>query len=148
MDEMLEGQLGAKGGPFALAYVIAHEYGHHIENLLGILSQVRTQEGPRSDSVKVELMADCLAGMWAKDAQQTTDSQGQRIIEDLTQDDIARAIDAAQAVGDDRIQKQSSGRVNPEAWTHGSSAQRVHWFNVGLTKGSLDACDTFAAGAL
>ena len=148
MDEMLAGQLGAKGGPFALAYVIAHEYGHHIENLLGILSQVRTQQGPRSDSVKVELMADCLAGTWAKDAQQTTDAQGQRIIEDLTQDDVARAIDAAQAVGDDRIQKQTSGRVNPEAWTHGSSAQRVHWFNVGLTKGSLDACDTFAAGAL
>ena len=148
MDDMLEGQLGAKGGPFALAYVIAHEYGHHIENLLGILGQVRTQQGPRSDSVKVELMADCLAGMWAKDAQQTTDSQGQRIIEDLTQDDIARAIDAAQAVGDDRIQKQSSGRVNPEAWTHGSSAQRVHWFNVGQKLGSLDACDTFAPGAL
>ena len=148
LDDMLEGQLGAKGGPFALAYVIAHEYGHHIENLLGILGQVRTQQGPKSDSVKVELMADCLAGMWAKDAQQTTDAQGQRIIEDLTQDDINRAIDAAQAVGDDRIQKQSSGRVNPEAWTHGSSEQRVHWFNVGLKKGSLDACNTFAPGAL
>jgi predicted metalloprotease len=148
MAEMLQGQLGAKGGPFALAYVIAHEYGHHIENLLGILGQIRTQQGPRSDGVKVELMADCLAGMWAKDALQTTDSQGRRIIEDLNQDDISRAIDAAQAVGDDRIQKQSTGRVNPEAWTHGSAEQRVHWFNVGLKEGSLEACNTFAPGAL
>ena len=104
MNDMLEGQLGAKGGPFALAYVIAHEYGHHIEDLLGLLGKIRTQQGPKSDSVKIELMADCLAGMWAKDAQTTVDEQGQRIIEDLTQDDIARAIDAAQAVGDDRIQ--------------------------------------------
>jgi predicted metalloprotease len=148
MTDMLEGQLGAKGGPFALGYVIAHEYGHHVEDLLGLLGRVRTQQGPKSDSVKLELMADCLGGMWAKDAQQTTDAQGQPIIEDLTQDDIARAIDAAQAVGDDRIQKQSSGRVNPEAWTHGSSEQRAHWFNVGLQEGSLQACNTFAPGAL
>jgi predicted metalloprotease len=148
MDEMLQGQLGAKGGPFALAYVIAHEYGHHIENLLGVLGQVRTQQGAKSDSVKLELMADCLAGAWAKNAQETKDAQGQAIIEELNQDDIARAIDAAQAVGDDRIQKQSSGRVNPEAWTHGSSEQRVHWFNVGLQDGTIDACNTFAPGAL
>lgn len=148
MDDMLEGQLGARGGPFALAYVIAHEYGHHVENLLGVLGQVRTQKGPKSDAVKVELMADCLAGMWAGRAAQTEDQDGNRIIEDLTQDDIARAIDAAQAVGDDRIQKRSSGRVNPEAWTHGSSEQRVDWFNVGLKEGSLQACNTFAAGAL
>jgi predicted metalloprotease len=86
--------------------------------------------------------------MWAKNAQQTQDASGQPIIEDLTQDDIARAIDAAQAVGDDRIQKESSGRVNPDAWTHGSSQQRVHWFNVGLKDGSLDACNTFAPGAV
>jgi predicted metalloprotease len=148
MTEMLQGQLGAKGGPFALAYVIAHEYGHHVQDLLGILGRIRTQQGATSDSVKTELMADCLAGMWAKSAQQTTDASGNRIIEDLTQDDIARAIDAARAVGDDRIQKESSGRVNPEAWTHGSSEQRVHWFNVGLKEGSLKACDTFAPGAL
>ena len=148
MDDMLQGQLGAKGGPFALSYVIAHEYGHHVENLLGLLGKVRTQQGPKSDSVKIELMADCLAGMWAKSAQTTTDAKGNRIIEDLTQDDIARAIDAAQAVGDDRIQKRTSGRVNPEAWTHGSSEQRVHWFNVGLKEGTLDACNTFAPGAL
>jgi uncharacterized protein len=148
MDDMLQGQLGAKGGPFALAYVIAHEYGHHVQDLLGVLGKIRTQQGAKSDSVRTELMADCLAGMWAKSAQETTDASGQKIIEDLTQDDINRAIDAAQAVGDDRIQKQSSGRVNPESWTHGSSEQRVHWFNVGLKEGSLDACDTFAPGAL
>lgn len=148
MQDMLQGQLGAKGGPFALAYVIAHEYGHHIQDQLGVLGKIRTQQGATSDSVKTELMADCLAGAWAKSAQTTTDADGNRIIEDLTQDDIARAIDAAQAVGDDRIQKQSSGRVNPDAWTHGSSEQRVHWFNVGLEKGTIEACNTFSAGSL
>ena len=135
MDDMLRGQLGAKGGPFALGYVIAHEYGHHIEDLLGILGKMRTQQGAKSDSVKVELMADCLGGMWAKDAQQTKDAQGNAIIEDLTQDDIARAIDAARAVGDDRIQKQSSGRVNPESWTHRSSQERVDRLNLGRKEG-------------
>jgi uncharacterized protein len=148
MTDMLQGQLGAKGGPFALAYVIAHEYGHHIQDLLGLLGKIRTQQGAKSDSVKTELMADCFAGMWAKSAQETTDASGNRIIEDLTPDDIARAIDAAKAVGDDRIQKESFGRVNPEAWTHGSSQQRVDWFNVGLKQGSIQACDTFAPGAL
>jgi uncharacterized protein len=148
MTDMLQGQLGAKGGPFALAYVIAHEYGHHVQDLLGVLGKIRTQQGETSDSVKTELMADCFAGMWAKSAQETTDAEGNKIIEELTQDDIARAINAAQAVGDDRIQKQSSGRVNPEAWTHGSSEQREHWFNVGLKEGSLEACNTFAPGAL
>jgi hypothetical protein len=147
-DDMLQGQLGARGGPFALAYVIAHEYGHHVENLLGVLGKSRSQQGPKSDSVRIELMADCLAGMWSRGAQETTDEDGNRIIEKLTQDDVSRAIDAAQAVGDDRIQKRSSGTVNPEAWTHGSSAQRVHWFNVGLKDGSLQACNTFATGAL
>lgn len=148
MDDMLTGQLGAQGGPFALGYVLAHEYGHHIEDQLGVLGQLRTQQGARSDSVKVELMADCLGGMWAKEAQRTTDALGQALISELTADDIARAIDAAQAVGDDRIQKQSGGRVNPEQWTHGSSAQREHWFNTGLEEGSLEACNTFAPGAL
>jgi predicted metalloprotease len=146
--QMLQGELGAKGGPFAIGYVVAHEYGHHVEDLLGILGEMRTQQGPKSDSVKAELMADCLGGMWAKSAQETQDTQGNSIIEDLTQDDIARAIDAAQAVGDDRIQKRSSGRVDPEQWTHGSAAERVHWFNVGLKEGSLKACNTFAPGAL
>ncbi|MBO9520965.1 MAG: neutral zinc metallopeptidase [Nocardioidaceae bacterium] len=147
-DQMLEGQLGAEGGPFSIGYVIAHEYGHHIEDQLGILARMRTQQGPKSDGVKVELMADCLGGMWAKEALTTTDTEGTQIISELTPDDIARAIDAAQAVGDDRIQKRSSGRVNPEQWTHGSAEQRQHWFNVGLKEGSLEACNTFAPGAL
>jgi uncharacterized protein len=141
-------QFGAEDTPFVESYVLAHEYGHHVQDQLGVLGRMRTQQGAKSDSVKTELMADCLAGAWARSAQTTTDAEGNRIIEDLTQDDIARAIDAAQAVGDDRIQKQSSGRVNPEAWTHGSSEQREHWFNVGLKEGSLEACNTFAPGAL
>lgn len=148
MDEMLTGALKAKGGPFALGYVIAHEYGHHVENLLGYLARMRTQQGPRSDAVKIELMADCIGGIWAKNAQQTVDEDGNAIIEDLIQDDIARAIDAATAVGDDRIQQSSGGQVNEESWTHGSSAQRVRWFNVGFEQGSLSACDTFRDGAL
>jgi predicted metalloprotease len=143
MEDMLQGQLGAKGGPFALGYVLAHEYGHHIEDQLGILRQMRTQQGPKSDSVRVELMADCLGGVWAKSATTTKDADGNVLITDLTQDDIARAIDAAQSVGDDRIQKDSSGRVNQESWTHGSSAERTRWFNTGLKKGTVKACDTF-----
>ena len=142
-DDMLEGQLGAQGGPFAIGYVIAHEYGHHIENQLGVLGQIRTQRGPKSDAVRVELMADCLAGMWAGSATQTKDAQGQPIIAELTQEDIKRAIDAAQAVGDDRIQKRTSGRVDTDSFTHGSAAQRVNWFNRGMERGTIQACDTF-----
>lgn len=148
MDQMLEGQLGAQGGTFALAYVLAHEYGHHVENLLGVLGKARQGSGPQSDGVKIELMADCLAGMWAKDATTTKDAEGNVIIEDLTQDDINRALDAAQKVGDDYIQQRSGGRVSPESWTHGSSEQRMKWFNIGLQEGSLEACDTWSAGAL
>lgn len=148
LEDMLQGDLGATGGPFALGYVIAHEYGHHVENLLGYLGRARTQQGPRSDAVKIELMADCIGGIWAKSAQETVDEDGNRIIEDLTRDDIERAIDAATAVGDDRIQQKSGSRINEESWTHGSSAQRVSWFNRGLQTGSLSACDTFRDGAL
>ena len=146
--DMLEGQLGAKGGTFAIGYVIAHEYGHHIEDQLGILGRIRTQRGPRSDAVRAELMADCLAGAWAKGAQETKDSQGNAIISDLTSDDIKRAINAAQAVGDDRIQKRSSGSVNTDSFTHGSAAQRMHWFNQGLSGGTIHGCDTFATDHL
>ena len=147
-DDMLEGQLGAEGGPFSIGYVIAHEYGHHVEDQLGVLGRIRTQKGPKSDAVRVELMADCLAGMWAKGAQETVDADGRTIISDLTQDDITRAIDAAEAVGDDRIQKRSGGRVNTESFTHGSAAQRVRWFNIGLSKGTIRSCDTFATDNL
>lgn len=146
--DMLQGQLGAKGGTFAIGYVIAHEYGHHIEDQLGILGKIRTQEGPKSDAVRVELMADCLAGAWAKGAQETRDSQGNVLIQDLTQDDIKLAIDAAQAVGDDRIQKRTSGQVNTDTFTHGSAAQRIRWFNQGMSQGTIKSCDTFATDDL
>ncbi|SDR95982.1 hypothetical protein SAMN04488570_0818 [Nocardioides scoriae] len=147
-DDMLRGQLGAEGGPFAIGYVIAHEYGHHVEDLQGDLGRIRTQQGAQSDAVRVELKADCLAGMWARGATTTQDQDGQTIISDLTQDDVRRAIDAAEAVGDDRIQQRSSGRVDTDSFTHGSAAQRVKWFNIGLEQGSLEACDTFSAGRL
>lgn len=146
--DMLEGQLGAEGGPFAIGYVVAHEYGHYIEDQLGVLGKVRTQRGPRSDAVRVELMADCLAGAWAKGAQETEDREGNVIISDLTQDDIERAIDAAATVGDDRIQKRSSGRVDTDSFTHGSAEQRVRWFNRGLSEGTINACDAFATDDL
>lgn len=148
MEEMLEGQLGGKGGDFALGYVVAHEYGHHVENVLGYLRKARQGSGPDSDGVKIELMADCLAGMWAKAATTTTDEHGEAIILDLTSEDINEALDAAQRVGDDYIQKKSGGQVNEGAWTHGSSEQRQKWFNIGLNEGSIRACDTFAAGSL
>jgi predicted metalloprotease len=147
-DDMLKGQLGAEGGPFAIGYVIAHEYGHHIEDQLGVLGKIRTQKGPKSDAVRVELMADCLAGVWAKGAQETRDSQGEAIITDLTQDDIKRAINAAEAVGDDRIQKRTGGRVDTDSFTHGSAEQRVRWFNKGMSQGTIKGCDTFATDAL
>jgi predicted metalloprotease len=146
--DMLEGRLGAKGGTFAIGYVIAHEYGHHIEDQLGVLGKIRTQKGPRSDAVRVELMADCLAGVWAKGAQETKDAQGLAIISELTPDDVKRAIDAAQAVGDDRIQKRTSGQVNTDSFTHGSAEQRVRWFNQGMTSGTIRGCDTFATDNL
>jgi predicted metalloprotease len=146
--DMLQGQLGAEGGPFSEAYVLAHEYGHHVQDLLGTMSKVRTQQGPQSDAVRLELQADCYAGIWTKHATEAPDANGQPFILDLTQDDIQRALDAAKAVGDDRIQQRSSGRVNPEQWTHGSAEQRMHWFTVGMEKGTLEACDTFSAGRL
>ena len=146
--DMLQGQLGAKGGPFAEAYVLAHEYGHHVQDLLGTMGKVRTQQGPTSDSVRLELQADCYAGIWTKHATEAPDAGGEPYILDLTQDDVDRALDAAQAVGDDRIQQRSSGRTNPEQWTHGSAEQRMRWFTTGMRTGSLKACDTFGATRL
>jgi len=147
-DDMLEGQLGAAGGPFAIGYVVAHEYGHHVENQLGVLGRIRTQKGPKSDAVRVELMADCLAGAWARGALGTADQDGVAIFEELNQDDIKRAIDAAQAVGDDRIQKRSGARVDTDSFTHGSAAQRMRWFNQGMSQGTIKGCDTFATDDL
>jgi hypothetical protein len=142
-SEILQKQLNGPSGAFVEPYVIAHEFGHHIQNLLGTMSKVKTQQGPNSDSVRLELQADCYAGMWARNATQTQDSQGNVLIEDLTQQDIRDGIAAAKSVGDDTIQRETSGQVNPEQWTHGSSQARVKWFMTGYQNGTLQACDTF-----
>ena len=135
----LRTRFGASGGPFAQAYVIAHEYGHHVQNLLGTLDQVRAgATGPDSAAVRSELQADCYAGVWAANAVATG------FIEELTQADINDGIDAAAAVGDDRIQEATQGQVNPERWTHGSSEQRRRWFSRGYENGKPAACDTFS----
>jgi predicted metalloprotease len=147
-DDVLVGQLGGRGGDFVEPYVLAHEYGHHIQNLTGQMNRVRTQQGPASDAVRLELQADCYAGMWTAAAQDTTDDSGVAIFESIEDADIAEAMDAAQAVGDDRIQQRSGGRVNPEQWTHGSAEQRQRWFATGMSERRLAACDTFAADRL
>ena len=146
-DQMLEGQLGAAGGDAAEAYVIAHEYGHHISNLTGVLSQVQSaglsQTGSKSGQVRLELQADCYAGAWLANATKDPNSP----IKAITQDDLSRAVDAALAVGDDRIQMASTGTVSPESWTHGSSQMRKYWLAQGFNSGDPSKCNTFAADA-
>lgn len=140
--DVLTQQLGAAGGDAAEAYVIAHEYGHHISDLTGVLDKVQAagqQTGPDSPQVKLELQADCYAGVWLKNATKDPNSP----IAAITQDDVNRAVDAALAVGDDRIQKETTGRVDREAWTHGSSAMRKQWLGTGFNSGDPNQCNTF-----
>jgi uncharacterized protein len=135
----LQSRLGAGAAPLAQAYVIAHEYGHHVQNQLGVLQRIgNDRQGPQSRAVRSELQADCYAGVWAANAVET------RLIEELTQADINDGLDAAAAIGDDRIQEQTQGQANPETWTHGSSEQRRRWFSRGLEAGRPAVCDTFS----
>ena len=125
----LKTRFGA-AGDFAQAYVIAHEFGHHVQNALGINDQVKTRE----DGIKLELQADCLAGVWGHSAAQ------RKLLEP---GDLQEGLGAAASVGDDRIQEKTQGRVDPESWTHGSAAERQKWFKIGFDSGDPTACDTF-----
>ena len=138
--EELRTTYGARGGDFAQAYVLAHEYGHHIQNLTGQSDRSRElpdQTGPQGASTRLELQADCYAGAWAANATES----GFVTFDDT---DIVEGLSAAAAVGDDRIQEKSAGRVDPESWTHGSAEQRQTWFRTGLSTGDPQQCDTFS----
>ncbi|MFT4136057.1 neutral zinc metallopeptidase [Microbacterium sp.] len=140
---LLRQQFGAEAGPLAQLYVVAHEYGHHVQRLTGIMDRYPTGDsGPASNGVRMELQADCLAGAWVAAMSQQTDAQGVPFLQEPTEAQLRDALDAAATVGDDHIQAQS-GVVNPESWTHGSSAQRQRWFSTGYGQG-VGACDTFS----
>ncbi len=146
----LKTQFGATGGAFVNAYVLAHEYGHHVQDLLGVESRINhSATGAKSDSVRLELQADCYAGVWANHATTVAGPDGRPFISDINKADIAVALDTAGRIGDDWIQTHlSNGQVNQNTFTHGSSAQREKWFSTGYTAGQPQRCDTFSAGSL
>jgi predicted metalloprotease len=144
----LEQRFGAQGGPFSRAYVIAHEYGHHIQAMLGTTDRVQAGDaGPTSGSVRLELQADCYAGAWGNHATKTPGANGRPLIAEVNDQDLRAALDTAEKIGDDYIQSQLAGRrVDTSQFTHGSSAQREKWYKTGFDTGSPARCDTFARG--
>jgi predicted metalloprotease len=146
----LQNKYGAQGGQFVDAYVLAHEYGHHVQDLLGTSARVKPGEtGPTSGSVRLELQADCYAGVWANHATTVPDASGKPLITEITQDDINRALDTAARIGDDYIQTNlGNGQVNQSQFTHGTSAQRQRWFTAGYRSGDPRICNTFGTNNL
>src|SRR5271169_1500765 len=145
--QVLVDQFGSSGGPFAQEYVVAHEFGHHVQDLLGDIGRAQQgAQGALGNGVRTELQADCYAGIWAHYASTVNQKNGVPYLNPLTDKDIQDALSAASSVGDDSIQKESgTGKVNPESWTHGSSEQRQHWFTVGYQTGDMKRCDTYDA---
>ncbi len=148
--QVLVDKFGSSGGPFAQEYVVAHEYGHHVQNLQGTLGRSQQgAQGSQGNGVRTELQADCYAGIWAHYASTVKqESTGVPYLQPLTDKDIQDALSAASSVGDDRIQRETTGHVNPESWSHGSSEQRQKWFTVGYQTGDWHKCDTFAVSDL
>jgi uncharacterized protein len=146
----LRSKFGAEGGTFVNAYVLAHEYGHHVQDLQGTNQQVDPGEsGPTSGSVRLELQADCYAGAWADHAETVPDETGEPLVTDITDDDVSRALDTAGRIGDDFIQQNlGSGTVDQNSFTHGSSDQRQRWFSTGYSSGDPAQCDTFGTDDL
>ena len=142
----MESQLGANDTPLAEEYIVAHEFGHHIQNLQGTMGTTdRSGTGADSDSVRTELQADCYAGTWVHYAATTNDPEtGKPFLNKPSDEEIQTALNAASAVGDDHIQQRSGAGVDSDSWTHGSSESRVRWFKTGLEQGDLKACNTFA----
>lgn len=140
----LQSQYGSSGGPLAQMYVVAHEWGHHVQQLQGSFANTdRSGTGASSGSVRVELQADCYAGAWVGDAATTKDVNGETFFEPITRSQITDALSAASAVGDDSIQERATGRVDPDSFTHGSSEQRQRWFLRGYQQGAT-SCDTLS----
>lgn len=144
--QLMQQQFGASAGNLAQLYIVGHEWGHHIQNITGVMDKYPNNgTGPESNSVRTELQADCYAGAWLKDVTKTTDADGDQMLKAPTEAELADAVNAAYVVGDDHIQQQSGGFVSPESFTHGTSEQRQGWFANGYTNG-LGVCDTFAPG--